>query len=229
MSLQHSLLSSTCLDDINIQYFCLFNTCTIANDLNSTEIKYGGILTNSTDIVLIGGSLNWLFVESNDLPVFERFQKMKNLKNETWWWYVEPGINVTRIINSIVYDKENVVEEDEEKEREEGRGGGGVGVGVEGGIKLLIENLTDWKKINDTGSDNFLIGDDSTSDNWWAILALILVIGTATGNILVCLAITWERRLQNVTNYFLMSLAVTDLMVAVLVMPLGILTLVKGE
>lgn len=66
-------------------------------------------------------------------------------------------------------------------------------------------------------------------NNYWALLALILVIGTAAGNILVCLAIAWERRLQNVTNYFLMSLAITDLMVAVLVMPLGILTLVKGK
>lgn len=66
-------------------------------------------------------------------------------------------------------------------------------------------------------------------NNWWAMLALVLVLGTAAGNILVCLAIVWERRLQNVTNYFLMSLAITDLMVAVLVMPLGILTLVRGE
>jgi hypothetical protein len=66
-------------------------------------------------------------------------------------------------------------------------------------------------------------------NNWWALLALVLVLGTAAGNILVCLAITWERRLQNVTNYFLMSLAITDLMVAVLVMPLGILTLVRGK
>nr|CAD7438560.1 unnamed protein product [Timema bartmani] len=66
-----------------------------------------------------------------------------------------------------------------------------------------------------------------TANNWWALLALALVVGTAAGNILVCLAITWERRLQNVTNYFLMSLAITDLMVAVLVMPVGILTLVK--
>lgn len=77
-----------------------------------------------------------------------------------------------------------------------------------------------------TSSDNF-----STKDvnNYWALLALVLVLGTAAGNILVCLAIAWERRLQNVTNYFLMSLAITDLMVAILVMPLGILTLVKGE
>jgi len=65
--------------------------------------------------------------------------------------------------------------------------------------------------------------------NWWALLALALVAATAGGNILVCLAIWWERRLQNMTNYFLMSLAITDLMVAVLVMPVGILTLVRGE
>ncbi|KAL1449953.1 hypothetical protein WDU94_002420 [Cyamophila willieti] len=50
---------------------------------------------------------------------------------------------------------------------------------------------------------------------------------SSTWNILVCLAISWEKRLQNVTNYFLMSLAMTDLMVAILVMPLGILTLVR--
>jgi predicted solute-binding protein len=71
--------------------------------------------------------------------------------------------------------------------------------------------------------------DITNINNWWALLALALVLGTAAGNILVCLAITWERRLQNVTNYFLMSLAITDLMVAVLVMPLGILTLVRGK
>uniref|UniRef100_A0A1A9VLP9 G-protein coupled receptors family 1 profile domain-containing protein n=1 Tax=Glossina austeni TaxID=7395 RepID=A0A1A9VLP9_GLOAU len=81
-------------------------------------------------------------------------------------------------------------------------------------------------------STSSVVIDNTTSNhlnNYWALLALILVIGTAAGNILVCLAIAWERRLQNVTNYFLMSLAITDLMVAILVMPLGILTLVKGE
>lgn len=78
-------------------------------------------------------------------------------------------------------------------------------------------------------SVNVGAGDDADFNNWWALLALVLVLGTAAGNILVCLAITWERRLQNVTNYFLMSLAITDLMVAVLVMPLGILTLVRGK
>lgn len=71
-------------------------------------------------------------------------------------------------------------------------------------------------------------GGGGHDNNYWALLALTLVAATAAGNILVCLAISWERRLQNVTNYFLMSLAITDLMVAVLVMPLGILTLVTG-
>ncbi|XP_060517178.1 D(2) dopamine receptor [Cylas formicarius] len=65
-------------------------------------------------------------------------------------------------------------------------------------------------------------------NNWWALSAIGLAVGTAAGNILVCLAICWERRLQNMTNYFLMSLAITDLMVAILVMPLGILTLFRG-
>lgn len=81
----------------------------------------------------------------------------------------------------------------------------------------------------ETDFSNQINDDDQNLNNWWALSALALVLGTAAGNILVCLAITWERRLQNVTNYFLMSLAITDLMVAILVMPLGILTLVRGK
>jgi hypothetical protein len=82
--------------------------------------------------------------------------------------------------------------------------------------------------VYNTTTKNATEPDDSTN-NWWALSALILAVGTAAGNILVCLAICWERRLQNVTNYFLMSLAITDLMVAILVMPLGILTLIRGK
>lgn len=76
---------------------------------------------------------------------------------------------------------------------------------------------------------NSTVDPGESTNNWWALSALILAVGTAAGNILVCLAICWERRLQNVTNYFLMSLAITDLMVAILVMPLGILTLIRGK
>lgn len=117
-------------------------------------------------------------------------------------------------------------------------------------LSLSNWSTTFWLPVNGTttaidqanDSDFLEIHPDSNVDdvdrveyrepiepNYWGLLALILVFGTATGNILVCLAIVWERRLQNVTNYFLMSLAITDLMVAILVMPLGILTLVKGK
>lgn len=85
--------------------------------------------------------------------------------------------------------------------------------------------VSEGDAANGTGLDVEVDG----LNNWWAMFALVLVLGTAAGNILVCLAISRERRLQNVTNYFLMSLAITDLMVAVLVMPLGILTLVRGK
>ncbi|XP_054159312.1 5-hydroxytryptamine receptor 2B-like [Oppia nitens] len=58
----------------------------------------------------------------------------------------------------------------------------------------------------------------------WAFLLLGLLVFTGGfGNILVCLAIGFERRLQNATNYFLLSLAVADLLVSVVVMPFGIL------
>lgn len=42
-----------------------------------------------------------------------------------------------------------------------------------------------------------------------------------TGNVFVIAAIILERNLQNVANYLVVSLAVADLFVACLVMPLG--------
>lgn len=57
--------------------------------------------------------------------------------------------------------------------------------------------------------------------DWSFLFAVVFIIGGGLGNILVCLAIAWERRLQNVTNYFLLSLAVADLLVSLFVMPLG--------
>lgn len=96
---------------------------------------------------------------------------------------------------------------------------------------LVLWDVANTSEIDSENNTSFDVSQDEAGqfNNWWAMLALVLVLGTAAGNILVCMAITWERRLQNVTNYFLMSLAITDLMVAVLVMPLGILTLVRGK
>ena len=57
----------------------------------------------------------------------------------------------------------------------------------------------------------------------------LLAAATAFGNILLCTAVIRERRLQNMTNYFLTSLAVADLLIAVVVMPIGIANIVFGK
>lgn len=56
---------------------------------------------------------------------------------------------------------------------------------------------------------------------WTFLFVLVFIVAGGVGNILVCLAVCMDRRLQNVTNYFLLSLAVADLLVSLFVMPLG--------
>lgn len=65
--------------------------------------------------------------------------------------------------------------------------------------------------------------------HWAALLILAVIIPTIGGNILVILAVTLEKRLQYATNYFLMSLAVADLLVGLFVMPIALLTIMFGE
>lgn len=58
--------------------------------------------------------------------------------------------------------------------------------------------------------------------DWTFLLLVILfIVAGGLGNILVCLAVALDRKLQNVTNYFLFSLAIADLLVSLFVMPLG--------
>lgn len=54
-----------------------------------------------------------------------------------------------------------------------------------------------------------------------SILLGILILSTIFGNIFVISAIVLEKNLKSVGNYLVLSLAVTDLLVACLVMPLG--------
>ena len=64
----------------------------------------------------------------------------------------------------------------------------------------------------------------------WGMLSLLLLIFCTTlGNLLVCLAVIWDRRLQNMTNYFLMSLAIADFLVSILVMPFGMMVEIYGR
>lgn len=63
--------------------------------------------------------------------------------------------------------------------------------------------------------------------NYWALILLIFPILTLFGNVLVILSVYRERTLQTVTNYFIVSLAIADLLVAVVVMPFAVYVLVS--
>lgn len=63
---------------------------------------------------------------------------------------------------------------------------------------------------------------------WPALFLSFFSIIGVFGNLLVCLAIATERRLQNRTNWFLFSLALADLLVSGLVIPLAIVKEVTG-
>uniref|UniRef100_A0A3Q2YXD9 5-hydroxytryptamine receptor 2B n=1 Tax=Hippocampus comes TaxID=109280 RepID=A0A3Q2YXD9_HIPCM len=64
---------------------------------------------------------------------------------------------------------------------------------------------------------------------WAALLFVMVIVPTIGGNILVILAVSLEKKLQNATNYFLMSLAVADLLVGLLVMPIALVTVLYNS
>ena len=63
--------------------------------------------------------------------------------------------------------------------------------------------------------------------NFWALLLLGVPIFTALGNMLVVVSVFSEKALQTSTNYLIVSLAVADFLVAILVMPWGMYVLVS--
>lgn len=62
-----------------------------------------------------------------------------------------------------------------------------------------------------------------------SVILLIVIFGTVIGNILVCIAVCMVRKLRRPCNYLLVSLAVSDLCVAILVMPTALLNEVLNE
>ncbi|KAF3706094.1 D(4) dopamine receptor Dopamine D4 receptor [Channa argus] len=52
------------------------------------------------------------------------------------------------------------------------------------------------------------------------VFGVLLIVVIICGNMLVCLSVLTEKALKTTTNYFIVSLAVADLMLAVLVLPL---------
>ncbi|XP_032888013.1 5-hydroxytryptamine receptor 2B isoform X1 [Amblyraja radiata] len=93
--------------------------------------------------------------------------------------------------------------------------------------KIFYLTITEESKLTSVFiSSNFLKGDRSNDGlRWAALLILLVIIPTIGGNILVILAVSLEKKLQNATNYFLMSLAVADMLVGLLVMPIALLNI----
>lgn len=78
-------------------------------------------------------------------------------------------------------------------------------------------------------SDNFNYGATESPYKWIYLVVILFVIFGGSGNILVCLSVALDKNLQNVTNYFLFSLAVADLLVCLFVMPLSAIPAFLGK
>ncbi|CAN9498522.1 unnamed protein product [Ophioblennius macclurei] len=86
--------------------------------------------------------------------------------------------------------------------------------------------LGNWTHGGGGGEGAFASACPPPAGKNWAALLILAVIGvTVTGNILVILAVSLEKKLQNATNYFLMSLAVADMLLGLLVMPVSMVTI----
>lgn len=108
---------------------------------------------------------------------------------------------------------------------------------VPGGYDAYV-NLTDVIYDNVTLSVTSSVPPDGALSNhayhlpWLVLLCIILgmmIVVTIVGNVFVIVAIILERTLQGVSNYLILSLAVTDLMVAVLVMPISVIHQVSNK
>lgn len=88
---------------------------------------------------------------------------------------------------------------------------------------LMVFNWSECQSWNVTFCFN-LTGDGSSSEpvNYWAIVLVLFPLLTVFGNSLVVLSVVRDKTLRTVTNYFIVSLATSDIMVALLVMPLSI-------
>ena len=89
---------------------------------------------------------------------------------------------------------------------------------------------------DDVTSQNKTVADDLDRETIFdvpsvlvVLVLLIIILGTIVGNLLVCVAVCMVKKLRRPYNYLLVSLAVSDLCVAILVMPVALLNELWGR
>ncbi|XP_053679517.1 5-hydroxytryptamine receptor 1-like [Anopheles nili] len=105
--------------------------------------------------------------------------------------------------------------------------GGSLGVGLGTG-GTTVSTIVSSTLANATLSEHEL-DLDTLRKVIICIVLLAVIFGTIVGNILVCVAVCLVRKLRRPCNYLLVSLAVSDLCVACLVMPPALMYEVLGE
>ena len=108
--------------------------------------------------------------------------------------------------------------------------------GISGADVLVLTHIfsNNNNSITDANSSVLTDGNQFIHNQMLYIVLTSLILGfltlsTVIGNVFVIAAILLERNLRTVGNYLVLSLAVADLMVACLVMPLGAVSEVVQE
>ena len=94
-------------------------------------------------------------------------------------------------------------------------------------VDFFLLFRTDWRMelFNNESYFNETLVEDYEA-NFLGLVCSVLPIITLVGNGAVLLAVKREKNLQNSTNFLIVSLAVADLLVGLIVMPWGIYALV---
>uniref|UniRef100_A0A6V7JC67 G-protein coupled receptors family 1 profile domain-containing protein n=1 Tax=Bracon brevicornis TaxID=1563983 RepID=A0A6V7JC67_9HYME len=97
------------------------------------------------------------------------------------------------------------------------------------GRTTMVSSVDDYDSSCTTGEED----TGSTLPPWEAVAAALtlgfLILATVLGNVLVILSVFTYRPLRIVQNFFIVSLAVADLAVAILVMPFNVAYLLLGK
>ncbi|CAF2046832.1 unnamed protein product [Rotaria magnacalcarata] len=128
---------------------------------------------------------------------------MQQLSNDTASWnIIDPPLPVPLFYNSSVYDT------------------------LSDGINKLIDLNN---PITPISIDHFsslptktTVSIGINTPNYWAFALIFFPIFTIFGNVLVVVSVYREKSLHTITNYFVVSLAISDITVAAVVMPFAI-------